>query len=83
MATQEQVNGLQAQLLAGEAAYKTAMQDCLDAANADPGVTAKNLKLARLMFLATKQAMSAAHEALALCANDGGVEPLSGGQDKD
>lgn len=83
MATQEQVNGLQSALLAAEVAYKSAMQDCLDAANADEAVHPRNLKLARLMLMAAKQAMSAAHQALTLCANDGGVEPLSGGQDKD
>lgn len=82
MATQQQVDALQADLLAAETAMKNAMQNILDAANADPGCTPKHLKLLKISAGAVKDATGMFHAAAELCSIDGGVQPLSGGQPK-
>ena len=83
MATQEQVNGLQAQLQAAESAMRTALDDIVSAALNDPAISERHLKLLRISRSAIKDSLGMFHAAATLCSLDGGVEPNSGGQDKD
>lgn len=83
MATQEQVNALQADLLAAEAAMKAAVQSIRDAANAEAEIPQHYLTMLRVSAETLRHTMGMFHNAAELCCVSTGIQPLSGGQDKD
>jgi len=83
MATQEQVNALQADLLAAEAAYKAAAQAIVDAASAEGGVTTAHFHKLVSGQTVAKAGMKLFHDAALVASGDVGITPNSGGGPKD
>lgn len=82
MTTQEQVNALQADLLAAETAINTVMQAIIDAASLDSAVTPQNFHKLVAGQNVTQAGMAMFHEFAAKCSIDAGITPLSGGGPK-
>lgn len=82
MVTQDQVNALQADLLAAEAALKAAQQAILDCSAAEPAVGPGNYQKLSAGMTVTLAGMKLFHDAAAACSLDAGITPLSGGGPK-
>ena len=83
MATQEQVDSFQAALLAWEAEGKTLMQAIMDAATNESAVTPAHFEKMKAGAIVARAGLRLFLDAAFVAAQDAGVQPLSGGQDKD
>lgn len=83
MATQEQVNHLQQQLISGETPYKNAVSDILASVADEASISPQMRKAIVESAKALRRQMIAFHALSAAVCIEAGVQPLSGGQDKD
>ena len=83
MATQEEIHQFQTELQAAESTMKTMIRNAMVMVDAETGLSEQMRKLIGQQGRASLRSLAAFHMLLAMACGQVGIQPLSGGGDKD